>query len=231
MMRRIVFAALLVFSGFAAVPAYADPIPLDPFVGVRGGDGSIPDSDLGFHKLGTTGCEDISKTLGVSAFCQTFDIVTNVFDDDDDYYSDGRFIESLTLAFTELGGFGLENQFLSSDPSGFNELGGFVPQGAFEVTLFEQIMLLSSSYYSPSGIPCNEGSGGLKDPFCTIQIYLYPKPEEGFRGPYAVSIRAINGVTIDETPIPAPVPEPGTLLLMGTGIAGLAARRLRRRSN
>jgi hypothetical protein len=236
MIRRFAYAAVVLVA-LAPRPALADPIKFpDPFVGVRGEEGSIRDDD-GFHTLGTAGCADISAELGVSAFCQTFDIFSDVFPK----YG-GRSIQSMTLAFTELGGFGLESQFLSPDTSGFNELGGAfeVEDDGFSVTLFFQeqntpppsnfSLRRTSFFYPPPGIACNTGNGRRK-PFCTIQIYLYPGQGEDDRDPYAVSIRAINGVTTDTTPIPAPVPEPGTLLLMGTGIAGLAARRMRRRSS
>jgi hypothetical protein len=38
-------------------------------------------------------------------------------------------------------------------------------------------------------------------------------------------------LTVDEINDVGVIPEPGTILLLGTGLAGLAGRRLRRRQN
>jgi hypothetical protein len=47
-----------------------------------------------------------------------------------------------------------------------------------------------------------------------------------------VSVQGANLGTNSNAPDPsAPIPEPGTLLLMGTGIATLAGRQFRRKSN
>ena len=231
-MRRIAFVAFLVFCGLAALPAYADPILPDPFVGVRGGDGSIDSDDFGFHDMNDGNCPVIG-TFSVS--CLTFDIVHEV--------SFGT-VRSITLAFTEFSatseetdGFGLPNEFLSLDTSSANLFqGAFVKsEDGFSVTLNfspPPVPSLSSSAFStasvvPPGFSCNSYEG----PNCRLQIYIYPGLGEEDHSPFEVSLRAINGQTIDTTPIPAPVPEPATLLLMGTGIAGLTARRLRRRSH
>jgi hypothetical protein len=208
MIRRFAYAAVVLVA-LAPRPALAEPIKFpDPFVGVRGEEGS------------------------------TFDIFQNV---------KKGLVKSITFAFTELGGLGLENEFLSLDPSRKNEFrGNFVlEEDGFSVTLFfgSPISRRSSSYshrrysHRRSGLPCSNYDQG--EPNCMIQVYLYPGPLDDVRGPYVTSLRAINGVPIDTTPIPAPgpepvpapVPEPGTLLLMGTGIAGLVARRMRRRSS
>ncbi len=100
MMRRIVLSAFLVFCCFAAMPAYADPIrPPDPFVGVRGGDGSVDSTDFGFHAMTDGNCPDLA-----GAVCLNFDILQNV----------GGSIQSITFAFTS-GGFGIPSSEFQLD--------------------------------------------------------------------------------------------------------------------
>jgi hypothetical protein len=64
-----------------------------------------------------------------------------------------------------------------------------------------------------------------------IQVYLgVPTSEGNPNPPYLASLTQINSTDVDDSrsPIPAPVPEPGTLLLMGTGAAAMV-RKLRRK--
>jgi hypothetical protein len=50
----------------------------------------------------------------------------------------------------------------------------------------------------------------------------------GFAGPWATNMSTANAFSVEGTDVEA-VPEPASMLLFGTGITGLIARRIRRR--
>jgi hypothetical protein len=174
------------------------------------------------------GCPtDLTATFS-TVFCATYDIFNPVtsseapdlsFADSSYYHPSTIDIFSLTFRFANADG-GITTDAFSSDNSDFNEFPNLSTSGQFEVTLTTTI---------ESALSCVINSSDTHQ--SCFQVYLAIPSSEIASSFYQVSLTAINGIRQDPTlaPVPKGVPEPATLLLMGTGLTALAGRRLRRK--
>jgi len=227
-MKRLL-AAFTVVAALGLVPssALAGPIVIDPIIGVRGGDvGSTASNNSDFAAMAGGSCGvDLVEHFGAgNVFCESFFIV----DPTPPPFSESSYVPpfnvySVTLRFSDASG-GIVNTalFADSDPDR-NEFGGFSRSVAdsYAVTL---------TIPSEGSLSCGINSPSAESHTTCFQVYLAIPQNETVNGPYGVSLTAINGIQQDPTLAPVPTPEPGTLALLGLGLAGVAGRRLRRKS-
>jgi hypothetical protein len=213
MMRRSAFLVVLALVGFNALPAQADPVRIDPIIGVRGGE------DFGSPPL-------FPGATGALTACEGFENFGS-FNDLGDYNClvleipegfDGS-ITSLTIRFFSDGSPIFNDDFFLSDEVDDIDTGFEVLEkiGAFGLRL-------SNDFEGPPSplLGCGElgsSSCGAGD---DVLFYFRAVGNEVF-GDLSLTVDEINDVGV--------IPEPGTILLLGTGLAGLAGRRLRRRQN
>jgi hypothetical protein len=213
MMRRSAFLVVLALVGFNALPAQADPVRIDPIIGVRGGE------DFGSPPLfpGATGA--LTACEGFENF-GSFDDLGGfnclVLQIPEDFAGN---ITSLTIQFFSDGDPILNND--DGDSTFF--LGAFESNADFDV-----LERVGDFGLRLSGIEGNSlrGCGELGSSSCgagdDVLFYFRAVGNEVF-GDLSLTVDEINDVGV--------IPEPGTILLLGTGLAGLAGRRLRRRQN
>jgi hypothetical protein len=224
-MKRATLAfSVLMLLTMLPSPAAADSVTIvDPIIGVRGGKfGSVPITNSESQTIGQTcGSFEDSELAGIPAdyLCLPYQITS-------EFLTTGIF--SVDLSFTQ-DGTPIPNGFLTpfsqthdlaqSDFTAFERVGDFTVRlsggnGANGQILCQDtpVITLSSSYESPVTYhPCTVGED--------VMVYLGPDPGSELMGTYQVSLTNVNGV-----------PEPATLMLMGTAAAVFAGRRLRRKT-
>lgn len=229
MKRVLLTCCVLTLVSLVPRPASADSI-LDPIIGVRGAKaGSQQITDSTFQQLGDCSFFDDMSDYICAAFNLPESFADGLYAVDLTFQKDGQFIpttvegeQNLTIDDPNAG----FTQFQNVDEFTIRLFGGAAPDGALacgpaiegppepcigrpeddggiEISAFS-LMALSLEAYSPG----DDAIVFLKDPFAGST--------------YSVSVT---------NPQNTPVPEPGTLLLMGIGIAGLAGRRFRLRAS
>jgi hypothetical protein len=203
-MKRFTSAfAILVTALLIPTVAKADAISLvDPIIGVRGDDsGSPPVTDGSIQALDT--CSGVLTGF----FCADYfnNLEVNLF--------------AIDLSFWDTGGLpiptdGGENY----SPSSLSDFQNIASVGDFTIRLCDT---------SEAGAIACGTIDVIDSPITPGEHFQVYSSQPGF-----VSVQGVNGVPNSNAPDPsAPIPEPGTLLLMGTGIATLAGRQFRRKGN
>jgi hypothetical protein len=217
MKRLCVCVGLLVFASLLPTVASAGPITVDPIIGVRGGMFGSPGPDANFNAFGS--CDPLPGAVDSAA-----DLAAAGF-------------SCLVVNITE--GFGLSTTGLLSAILQVQTTDG-VNAGDF---VEDEGVFCESYYCTPrpgsdfnvtdlhmNGLVSFDGDGqalrcGESESFCQDALF-YIKPGE-FEAPgtaFQMAFREINGQAVT-------TPEPASLLLIGTGIATLAGRRLRRKNS
>jgi hypothetical protein len=208
-MKRLTSAcAVLVTALLIPTIAKADAISLvDPIIGVRGDEGfSLPVTDGSIQALDT--CSGLT-----GFFCADYVNTLGV----DLFAIDLSFWDTAGLPIPTDGG---ENY--SPDP--LSDLQNILSVGDFTIRLCDT---------SPAGEAACTFSPEIAVFFVVIDSSITPGEHfqvysnvDGFVSVQGANLGNNNG------PDPSkPIPEPGTLLLMGTGIATLAGRQFRRKGN
>jgi hypothetical protein len=199
LLSRFALAVLLV--GLAA-PAFASAIKPDPTIGVRGGGSASPlITDGSWYQF--VACP--TDLAGAGYQCQYYQ------------FPAPEGIDVLAFQTADRNGVLFPDGSYALDDMGFTDPDYFLSQDA-NTAFFN---------YSPGPalIACFEGP-------CEFTFFFMP--EAGLEGPFQVSLRGyqfLGGpfVTNDNLTPPGRIPEPGALMLLGTGLltAGLRLRRRR----
>jgi hypothetical protein len=214
--------AITVVAALASVPstAIAGPI-IDPIIGVRGGDFGSADITTTTPLLFNDGCP---PDLSASGFaCLAYKIT-------DAYDASGVFSVVLHIENTNGGGALTFQPANTSDAFLLEDLGN----NRIRLSAVAPILLLSTAVYSPAVFQCpNAPSTYSAAPTTStgthacragedLLIYIRPLDLGDPQNPvFSSSVEQINGQQI---------PEPGSLLLLSTGLAALATRGVRRKS-
>lgn len=216
-MRRVL--GICIFGLIAlALPRIASAGSIiDPIIGVRGGNfGSLPLTDPSFNVFGS--CAGFADDLLAAGFsCLIYDANTGF-----DLAENG--LTSLVLQIQDLAGENASN----FQPDQGVTCGEYYstycsPREGSEFNVTDLLMNGLVQLTSPDG-PLMCGGGSIESDSTTTQrcedaiVYIKPLPGESLA--FQAAVREVNG---------HPVPEPATLLLMGTGLTALAGRRLRRK--
>ena len=203
-MKKSLFAALLICSlAFISAPAKAAVIDLD-FSG-----NLFYANDVAYHNF------SMAEAGQVTLFSSSYG------------YPDGGFDLAMALWYDATGAFiGYNDDGDHTDPSAISNAVVYslgILDFYLNVDLEAGNYLVTINHGGHSPVAATAGGGFLSDGFANQHIST---PIDADRNHYAFHI---TGVTTAHNPNPAPTPEPGTILLMGLGLAGLAAvRRFRK---
>jgi hypothetical protein len=210
MNKLLSLISLIFIMIFLSVPSYADPVNLDlNNVGIPGGPwGTVTLTQINDYKVGFS----VDPFANVFASTNKFGIQTFAFNENT---SDGTKLRMMPLAgwslsYSEnsLGGYGLYGKFdVEVKTSGSNNRKDPL---YFEVYVLDNAFPISTSNFTTE---LSDGDPG----------YLFAAHIAGF----SVSGMSVTSGKFSTSP-PSPVPEPATMLLLGSGLIGLAGYARRR---